>query len=261
MKFSIGYNFDTKALDILDAYKNNIESFYFPIPGEYLGSGRSIKETGSYSAQIPRIIRKCGSLKINSQLLLNATCEGKDGASKAHFERVLNFIKRLKDKGLNSVVITNPVYIGMIKKRIKGLRIESSVNCYVRTVEHALYLKDLGVDVLTIDRDINRDIPLIRRIKEKTGLKLKLMLNEGCLGNCPYRISHYNLLAHGVTLPQKNMEGVFFDRFCIQIYTKDPSKVLRVPFVPPEEAGRYKQFIDYYKLSTRVFSIKRINYA
>lgn len=258
MKFSIGYNYNAKTLDLLDVYRDHIEAFYFPIPQKYLGSGRYINEPESYINEIPYIIRKCSSFNITPQLLLNATYEGRFGLSKTFFTGILNYIKKLRDVGLKSVVVTNPIYIGMIKKEINDIRIESSVNCYVMTVEHALYLRDLGVDVLTINRDINRDIPLIKDIKNKTNLKIRMMLNEGCISNCPYRFTHYNYLSGGFKLPERPIEGVFWDKFCIAIYLKNPLKVFRIPFIPPEALSYYEQFIDYYKLSTRIFSTERI---
>jgi len=160
--------------------------------------------------------------------------------------------------GLGSIVVTNPYYIKRIKREIKDIRIESSVNCYLKTVEHALYLKDLGIDVLTIDRDINRNIALIKEIKDRTNLKIKLMLNEGCLRNCPFRVMHYNYLSHHGNVSQKIPDSIFPDRFCLDIYLMNPLKVFRTPFIPPDALSYYESFIDYYKLSTRVFSNNRI---
>jgi len=258
MKFSIGYNYDIKLLDLLDIYKKHIEAFYFPIPVQYLGSGRIILEPHDYIQEIPRIVAKCNSLNITSQLLLNATCEGNSGLNRNFFEGLVDYIKKLRDMGLGSIVITNPVYIKMIKTKISGIRIESSVNCYTKTVEHALYLKDLGVDVLTIDRDINRDIPLIKEIKKSTNLKIRLMLNEGCLRNCPFRVMHYNYLSHHSNLSRRLIDGVVPDRFCIEIYLKNQEKVFSIPFIPPDALKYYESFIDYYKLSTRVIPTNQI---
>lgn len=258
MKFSIGYNHDIKLLDLLNVYEDNIEAIYFPIPEQYLGSGRDIPQNSSYPNEIPELINKCASLNIKSQLLLNATCEGKSGLEKKLFSKIIDYIQRLKSLGLGSVIVTNPVYISEIKKQIKGITIESSVNCYVKTVEHAWYLKDLGVDILTIDRDINRNIPLIKEIKKKTGLKIRILLNEGCLRNCPFRNMHYNYLSHGGPNHNRLIDNIFRSKFCIKIYLKNPAKVFSIPFIPPEALKYYANFIDYYKLSTRVFPTPRI---
>ncbi len=261
MKFSIGYNHDTKLLELLDVYKNNIEALYFPAPESYLGSGRIIPQPKNYINQIQEIIKKCNSLNITSQLLLNPTCEKESALGKSFFGRLVNYIKKLKDLGLGSLVVTNPVYISRIKKEISALKIESSVNCYVRTVEHASYLKDLGADVLTIDRDINRNIPLIKEIKNKTGLRIKIMLNEGCLKNCPFRVMHYNYLSQRGKFPERQIHGISPDAFCAQIYLRNPAKVFNVPFIPPDGLRYYAPWTDYYKLSTRVFSTPRIELA
>ncbi len=259
MKFSIGYNFDKKLLGLLNKYHDNLEGFYFPIPRRYLGSGRDIEEPKDYPNQIEGIIKRCNLLNITSQLLLNATYEGGAGINEAFFARILRYIKRLKGIGLKSLVVTNPLYIARIREEIKDIRIESSVNCYVRTVEEALYFKGLGVDVITIDRDINRNIPLIGRIKKATGLKIRLMLNEGCVSSCPYRVMHYNYLAQGKKGLYKNvLKGVFWDKFCFDIYRKDPLKIFRIPFIPPQSLKLYRGYADYYKLSTRALPTWRI---
>jgi len=252
MKFSIGYNHDIKLLNFLDVYKDNIEALYFPIPRQYSGSGRHIPQKNSYLNEIPEIIKKCNSLNIKSQLLLNATCEGESGLEKKFFSETIDYIQKLKSLGLKSVIVTNPIYISEIKKQIRETQVESSVNCYVKTVEHAAYLKDLGVDILTIDRDINRNIPLIKEIKDKTGLKIRIMLNEGCLRNCPFRKTHFNFIAHAQLNPKAEMmSGIFFERWCMKIFSKNPAKVFSIPFIPPPALKYYTQFVDYFKISSR----------
>jgi len=252
MKFSIGYNHDIKLLDLLEVYKDNIEALYFPIPNQYLGTGRCIPQKNSYLNEIPEIIKKCNSLNIKSQLLLNATCEGESGLEKNFFSKVIDYMQRLKDLGLKSAIVSNPVYISEIKEQIKEIEVESSVNCYVKTVEHALYLKDLGVDILTIDRDINRDISLIKEIKDKTGLKIRLMLNEGCLRNCPFRKMHFNIIAHANLKSKAEMiSGIFFEKWCMKILFQNPAKIFSIPFIPPGALKYYIRFADYFKIASR----------
>ena len=106
MRFSIGYNHDIKLLDLLDIYKDHIEAFYFPIPQQYLGSGRYILQPKSYISEIPKIVERCNSLNITPQLLLNATYEGRSGLSRDFFKRLVNYIKKLRDMGLGSIVVT-----------------------------------------------------------------------------------------------------------------------------------------------------------
>ena len=120
-----------------------------------------------------------------------------------------------------------------------------------------MYLKDLGVDVITIDRDINRVTSLIKNIRVKTGLKIKVMLNEGCLRNCPFRNMHYNFISLNVK-PKKPLGNVSLDMLCSKVYFSHPEKVFSIPFIPPDAVSLYASIADYYKLSTRVFSTQRI---
>jgi collagenase-like PrtC family protease len=252
IKFSIGYNFSSGFLKLLEKYQKHVEACYFPPPARLLGSGRYIIiEPKNYEREIVTIIRKCNKLKISSQLLINPSCEGSSGGTQKFFDKLLTYIKKLKSFGLKSIVVTNPIFMSIVKKHIGGIIVESSVNCYLKTVEHALYLKELGADVLTIDRDINRNIELIKLIRKKTGLPLRLMLNEGCLTNCPYRNMHYNYASHRI----KYLIG---DGFCSKIYNMNPMKIFRIPFVPPEHLDVYAAVVDHYKLTTRVFTTSKI---
>lgn len=264
MKFSIGYNFDIKMLDLLERYPSHIEALYFPIPSTYLGSGRGCQQPESYARQIPRIIKKCTALNMKSQILLNPLYDGRSGLSNLFFNKIIRYLKQLQEGGLSSVVVVNPVYMSRVRKELPGMIIEASVNCFVRTLEHALYLKDLGADIITIDRDINHDLPRIKDIKNRTGLRIRMMLNEGCFSNCPYRVMHYNYLSE----PQKRlsasfrrkdaMPSVFYDHFCTEIFQRDPLKIFRIPFIPPEKVAHYASVVDHCKLSTRAFSTERI---
>jgi collagenase-like PrtC family protease len=258
MKFSIGYNHDIRFLDLLEDYRDNLEAVYFPIPNSYMGSGRNYFQNESYPREIPSIIKKCNSLHIKSQLLINATCGGESMLRKGFFSRILNYVKKLKVIGLKSIVVANPVYLKEFRRKIKSIDIETSVNCYLKSVDHALYLKYLGADVLTVDRSINRNISLIREIKKKSRLKIRILLNEGCLKNCPFRCLHYNLISHGVPKSQHTIKNVFPGRFGISIFQKYPVEVFRIPFIPPEELKKYSEVIDYFKLTTRSFKTRDI---
>lgn len=263
MKFSIGYNHDIGTLGLLERYKDNIEALYFPIPDNYLGSGRHVAQGDKYEREISGIIKKCVSLDIKPQLLLNATCEGDIGIKKDFFAGIAEYIKSLAHKGLKNVIVANPVYIYEIRKRFRGIEIESSINCYVKTVEHALYLRDLGVDVLTIDRDINRNIPLIREIKKKTGLKIRILLNEGCLRNCPFRSMHFNIIAHDAKSKinhEECIDPVFFEKWCTRIFFNDPAAIFRSSFIPPDALKHYVGIADYFKIASRDSSLDALRY-
>lgn len=244
IKFSLGYNQDTKFLELIDIFNEYIFEIYFPAPVSLMGSGRALTQNKNYPEEIKKLISICNKHSIESNILLNATCEGKNTGQKKQSDKIIEYLKKLSYLGLTSVTITNPIYVRIIKSKIPSLKIHSSVNCYVKNVEHAKYLKYLGVDVITIDRDINRDLKLIKEIKKNTKSKIKLLLNEGCLRNCPFRHMHFNMISH------QNDTNYFDEESCRKIYEKYPEKVFSIPFIRPEDLNHY-EFGDYFKLATR----------
>jgi collagenase-like PrtC family protease len=259
VRFSIGYNHDRGIIDLLDKHSAAIEALYFPFPMTAIGSGRYIPQERDYAEKIKLIIRKCCSLGITSQLLLNASCIDDKSMGRGGVSKMMSFMELLHAVGLKNVIVTHPLYILEIRRNIPGLTIESSVNCYVKTMEHALYLRDLGVDIITIDRDINRDLELIGRIKEKAGLPIRIMLNEGCLRNCPFRVAHYNFLSHMPFMKRGDRcVTESLDKMGLYILSRYPEKVFSIPFIPPHCLKEYIDVVDFFKLSTRVFSTERI---
>jgi collagenase-like PrtC family protease len=248
-KYSIGYNHDPVMIKLIEAAKDHLSGFYFPMPSEFMGSGRALKQGSNYEEEIDEIIKTCNKCSVKSELLINPSCEGSKACTKEQIGKVISYVKELYSKGLKSVIITNPVYIPKLKKL--GIEIQSSVNCYVKTVEHALFLKDMGADVITIDRDINRDLGLIKEIKKNTGLKVKMLVNEGCLRNCPFRKIHFNMISHFCDTNE------FDKRSCITLIKKHPEKFFSIPFVRPEDIRNYG-FVDYFKLATRTMATGKI---
>jgi collagenase-like PrtC family protease len=189
-------------------------------------------------------------------LLLNATCDSIHIADEEHMKDVVKYVYNLYQKGLKAVSVANALYLPLLKDMCPNLEIISSINCYVKTVEHAIHLKNAGFDIITIDRDINYDLEIIKNIKGATGLKIQILLNEGCLDNCPYRQLHFNLNSHQV--PVKDAQ-FFIQNACLPVFDKHPEKVLSSPVIRPEDVYNYYDLVDYFKISSRNYTIDDID--
>lgn len=256
MKFTIGFNQDFMGMmRLVEEYKENIGEMYFPIPNARLGTSRfGFAQHPKYPQMAKKIIMKCGKLGIKSCLLINSTCEGRYIADKEHMDKVVDYLLNLRKIGLDAVQAANPLYAILIRKRIPEIEIQSSVNCYCKSLEDAKYLKMLGFDVITIDRDINRDLSLIKAIKHETGLRIKILLNEGCLLNCPFRKVHFNQIAHSWLLGGGcDVEAsYYFPRMaCVPLIEKHPEIIFKMPYVRPEDLKHYVDSCDIFKLATR----------
>ncbi|MDD3302435.1 MAG: U32 family peptidase [Candidatus Gracilibacteria bacterium] len=251
MKFSIGYTSDGDFLGLIKKYKDNISSVYFSLEIGNIPSGRALDIEKTFEKNIIELLGYCKENDIETILTLNANCEGEMTGKKEQLDKIIKELEKYINYGLSSVTFVNLLYVSFIKDRFPNLKIYNSVNSNLNTIEQALFLKRLGVDILTINRDINRDIDLIKKIKDKTGLKIQIMLNEGCIRACPYRRSHFNLGAHA---SGEDCGDLFNSFACTYLFKKQRKYFFRVPFIRPEDLKYYYTIVDYYKLTTRGLS-------
>jgi hypothetical protein len=264
MKFSIWFNQKIDFLDLIDKYKDNLSSIYLPLPYSLWNSGRDESQLDNYENEfIYELIDKCKSYWIETILIMNATCEGENTWDKFYMLKLIKFVKNLHIRWLTCITLTNMLYVPFFKKALPKITIYSSINCYLKTVEQAIYFKDLWIDILTIDRDINRDIDLIKKIKTRTWLWIQMLLNEWCFSNCPYRHTHFNIAAHRVDYNTDERisnwkYNLIEDYSCVPFVNKNKKLIFRAPFIRPEDLKHYDWIVDIYKLDTRPESTQRI---
>ncbi len=251
MKFSIWYTNDGDFFDLIEKYKENISSIYFSLEIWKIPSWRALNKEELYEDNIIKLIKYCKKNWIETILTLNANCEWEMTWMKSQLYLIINELKKYIGYWLTSVTFVNLLYVSFVKEKFPNLKIYNSVNSNLNTLEQALFLKRLWVDVLTINRDINRDLDLIKKIKEKTWLEIQIMLNEWCIKSCPYRRSHFNLWAHSYC---EDSSDLFNNFACTYLFKKQRRYFFRVPFIRPEDIKYYKSIVNYFKLTTRWLS-------
>lgn len=102
------------------------------------------------------------------------------------------------DAGVRSATIphTHWVATGQIKSEFPELMIKNTILRNVTEPREVAKLAQAGFDYINIDRDLMRDYDQLLRIKkakEKYGLKVALLANEGCAGGCEMMDEHYQL--------------------------------------------------------------------
>lgn len=114
----------------------------------------------------------------------------------------LNSFQPLYDAGVRSVILPHIHWLstGQIQKRYPDLYIKNTILRNVRTAAEFVAQAKAGFDYVCIDRDLMRNRDALERLKTaqawvKTNLgrdvKISLLANEGCLGECPMQDEHY----------------------------------------------------------------------
>jgi hypothetical protein len=107
------------------------------------------------------------------------------------------------------------------------------------------------------DRRLNRRphtaAKLSAQLKEEMpDIAFTLLVNEGCLADCPYkqahdaRLSYYNI-GHGSELrtPVNRMLG------CLRLFAKEPHRIFSSPFIRPEDLNWVEEYADTAKICGR----------
>jgi len=92
---------------------------------------------------------------------------------------------------------------------------------------------------------------------------IRVIVNEGCLYKCPFRYAHFNLFSHitaasgaGTGAQLLNTFGDYYFDKCISIRVRDPSQLIRSPWIRPEDIVEYERIgIEDFKIAGRANAV------
>jgi collagenase-like PrtC family protease len=253
LEFSVPYNNDPKTLKKLFNSKslngNSISEVYLSGPQSKSAAGRIVEEIDeSRFLEITGLIHKNG-VRVN--LIMNATCEGTGWYASDAVKETVAFINQMHENGsIDAVTIANPIFIKALRKTNPDIEICASVLGDIDCMQRASIFAQSGANTITPDTSINRNLELLKEIKLKTGVKIKLMVNEGCLYKCPYRKFHFNYISHK-SRELGEVEGDAFFAGCSEITAKDHSQILKSGWVRPEDLSKYSDVTSFFKIVGR----------
>lgn len=259
MKFAVGFQYiDSGTLfsEIVSDYREQIGEVYFAFPGT--ASGRPGAGTPEECLeQLEYELTSVREMGIALDLLFNGNCYGSHAVSEKFQREIIAVLEYLGKKDLlpEIVTTTSPFAAVVIKRAFPGIEIRASVNMRIDSTTAMEYLAD-KFDSFYIRRDLQRDLPTVERFSSfcrRSGKKLCMLANSGCLRNCPSQTFHDNLVAHDAGV--RNMQNVkdFLPHLCWERYRKKEfrSDFLRGSWIRPEDVKKYAPFIDVMKLATR----------
>ncbi|MFZ7132818.1 MAG: hypothetical protein ACOWWR_10710 [Eubacteriales bacterium] len=251
LEFSVPYNEDSRSLDDIFNLKNHggnrITEIYLSGPQEYSASGRVMDQLGIEA--FFNTIKKINSAGLKVNLVINSTCEGDEWYTPATLKKTIDYLTVAhKEYHVESVTIANPIYMRQIRRHFPKIEICASVLSDIDCLQKAVIFTDMGANIITPDTSINRNLELLKQIKETTRTKLRIMVNEGCLYKCPFRKFHFNYVSH---LSKKSGMEFVFVPYCNSVIDKDYSQILKSSWIRPEDLRKYKNITNYFKIVGR----------
>ena len=180
------------------------------------------------------------------------------------------FIKNFRplyDAGIRSATIPHTQWIltGKIQQEFPELFIKNTILRDVNRANEVYELAKAGFHYVNLDRDLMRDrdeLLKIKKVKEHfPNLKISLLANEGCAGNCSIMPEHYHYNCTRTVEDPQYFNSSIARISCQKWDVEDPAIMLKTANFPPwrEDWLEFLDLgIDTFKMHGRE-SIKRLS--
>jgi len=255
MDFELACNWDPALVDGIRGITPPIELFG-GMPGSSVAGGRASFVAPEVSeAQVEEYIKRTHEAGHRFNFLLNASCLDNREYRKHEYAEILDHVAWVEAAGADSVTVTIPYLMQLIKRHNPNLKIYVSSWARVENVRKAQYFRDLGVDGIVISEEIARDFKTLEAIRKATeGIRLIAIANPGCLYGCPRSYYHANVMTHGSQGGHES-EGFLVDHCyfsCTSEKMRNPAELVKIRWIRPEDIEDYEMVgIDALKIIDR----------
>ncbi|PIU18967.1 MAG: hypothetical protein COT18_09465 [Elusimicrobia bacterium CG08_land_8_20_14_0_20_59_10] len=253
MKLSVAANWDKALLDNLKGLP--VHSVYAKPGSDILGGGRSSfllpeptrKEVGNY-------IREAHKRKIKFNYLLNPSCLGNMEYRAESRGEILEYIGWVESLGVDSVTVSVPWLLEVVKKSFPGLKVVISSFANINSLQIAKFYEDLGADGMILPGYVNRDFGFLQALRKSVRCGIQLIANRTCLFGCPFQLYHANVGSHS-SQTGHHLKGFYIDYCvlnCTRIRLLSPEELIKSRWIRPEDLCAYEKIgIDHFKLIDR----------
>jgi len=256
MNFNVPTNWDNRLIEELTGYP--VYSFYGMLNHGVIGGGRP-------SRAIPLIAKKEAQKHIEKirlagfrfNYVLNAPCMGNLEYDPKVRKEILEYVKWIYDSGANSVTISIPLLVDLVKRHFPKLEVVGSVFSGIDTVQMVKHLLKRGVKHMVVEQVLNRNIPVLKRLASIPEVKLQIIVNNSCLFSCPFRKYHANINAHASQSQtrENTVKADYPVLNCSITRLESPVEFIKSPWVRPEDLKYYEDIgITTFKISGRTKS-------
>ncbi|WP_455529288.1 hypothetical protein, partial [Ruminococcus sp.] len=260
ISFDLGCNFDYKLFDFVDQYdkKHAITSFFGKLKHDGLPGGRTASIIPDFTMdQLADYVKECQKRDITFNYLINPLSMDQNELDPDMGKKIRNFIHTMYDMGIKAFTLNSPILIKYVKREFKDAFVTLGLYAYPTTIQHIEYWRNWGVDEITLDHGFNRRFDLLRQLLTQykdTDLHLRVIANNLCLRECPFRLAHGCFVGHSD--PEKfSMDYSLVN--CAYKKVTHPAAILTAEFIRPEDVHYYRELAE--ETGNKHFSIKLID--
>ncbi|WP_406659932.1 peptidase U32 family protein [Methanolobus sp. ZRKC3] len=257
MKLYVPHVGHLEGLEGLLENSDDIYAVYMAGNPDYVGTGRTnISAPGL--EEISEQTEYAHDKGVKMEIVLNSSCMGGQHLTPQGYNKINWYFEQLNNIGIDSITVAEPYFVEMLARDF-DMEVVVSVLSFVDSPQKAEFYEDLGADTIVIDPVVNRDFPKLEAIKESTSCNLKLLVNEGCLYQCPFRYAHFNFFSHANGPgPKLNVLDDYYYHKCLSLRINDPQQLIKSPWIRPEDLKEYRHITDTFKIGGRTHFVNWI---
>ncbi len=239
--FTVGYSGHRADLVQLVEVTERLRGVYTGPPPGALGGGRRQRVAGLRDLAGQAAFARDRGLRFEVTLNGPDVASGDDGD---WWRSVEADMVALEQAGVSGLILSHPLLLSLAKERT-GLAVTVSTIAEVASVREARWWVARGADALVPSVEVNKRPEVLGRLrKHLPALRLTLMVNEHCLGGCPWRAGHYLCTAKGGRELDYHLQ-------CKTEFRREPWMVLANNAIRPEDVNRYAGLVDELKVLGR----------
>jgi collagenase-like PrtC family protease len=205
-----------------------------------------------YAGSLPALkkqIRYAHARGVSFEVAVNAPCGIHDRSDTGWWRKVRQYILALEALDVDGVIVSHPFLMELVKSCTE-MKIAVSAICEISSAGSARYYEQLGGDIITPSINANMDMAALKLIKKSLKrARLRILLNDYCLSDCPWRRFHYNHYAHSNSEMDYHLN-------CRKLFHDHPYLILANTAIRPEDMKYYKGCADEFKIAGRLVPLE-----
>lgn len=215
-------------------YGSNIKEVYFPLPDNMTPTGRPEQPSLHLSGFLTKA-------PLPKAVLINPVVFPRPVEAMA--PAIIQALKRLMDTcQLTNVTVSSLMLAQRIREVIPSLSLTASV---LMDIADPVQIQMLGhtLDTLVPASRIMRNLPRLERLRAAFHGRIRLIVNEGCLPGCVFRVQHFFEMMGSDPFPQS---------LCEELLREHPWMRLTGAWVLPQHLHFFYRLYDELKLAGRI---------
>ena len=260
ISFDVGTNFDYKLFDVIEQFdpKHSITSIYGKLRYDGLPGGRAAAIVPNLTFdEFAAYVAECKKRDIQFNYLINPIGLDQNELDPVEGKKLRDFIHKCYDIGVRAFTLNSPILIKYVKRTFPDVFVTLGLYAYPTNIQHLEYWRSWGVDEITLDHSFNRKFDLLRKVLTQykdTDLHLRLIANNLCIRECPYKLAHACFTGH--TEPEcVSMDYTLVN--CIYRKVTTPSAIISSEWIRPEDIHYYRQLAE--ETGNRHLAIKLVD--